>query len=432
MKKTIKKLLSVFFATILLLSATPLGLFQIESFAFDQPYENGDIIEFGSYPQSEVTNSALLKELNSLPKTWISYKYYSGDGTVGSMTAGDFMMYADVSYNGNMYRAVTFSAYRPYYSYYPSSPLYTYQDEYGYMINTVYWFKYEPLKWRVLDIDTGLIISEYIIDTQAYCEAIYYNSTNGEYYKDSAFTTYCNNYAKSDIRKWLNNDFYNTAFSIKERDSIKNSTLDNKAYSISYWQYDSAVTSDNIFLLSHSDAYNLDYFSNNTTKLAFGSDYAKCQGLYVNSTNNASYWYLRTAGNFSDLACRVNYNGEVYDSYSSNVIYYPGIGIRPALKLENVPVSVSLQKAPAKSEYIYKQDEVDLSGIELFVTYFDGTTKTITDTSKMIVSGFSNTTRGEQTVTVDFEGVQAEFKVNVKYTWWQWLIVILLFGWIWY
>ena len=39
--------------------------------------ENGDIVEFGSYPQSLVTNSDLIGYLNLESKTWYAYPYYN-------------------------------------------------------------------------------------------------------------------------------------------------------------------------------------------------------------------------------------------------------------------------------------------------------------------------------------------------------------------
>lgn len=70
----------------------------------------GDIIELGSYPQQRVTDEALLSALDSQEKDWISYNYYSGtDGeSAGSMESGDWMKYADFTYDGIKYRAVTF------------------------------------------------------------------------------------------------------------------------------------------------------------------------------------------------------------------------------------------------------------------------------------------------------------------------------------
>jgi hypothetical protein len=39
---------------------------------------------------------------------------------------------------------------------------------------------------------------------------------------------------------------------------------------------------------------------------------------------------------------------------------------------------------------------------------------------------------GNQVVTVKYNNFTTSYNITVKYTWWQWLLVIFLFGWIWY
>ena len=55
--------------------------------------------------------------------------------------------------------------------------------------------EYEPLKWRVIDPDRGLVICETIVDSQPYSNTVY--EENEEFYSDSACTVYSNNYAES-------------------------------------------------------------------------------------------------------------------------------------------------------------------------------------------------------------------------------------------
>ena len=81
--------------------------------------------------------------------------------------------------------------------------------------------------------------------------------------------------------------------------------------------------------------------------------------------------------------------------------------------------------------YRYRRG-VSLSGIELEVTYESGKRETVTDTSLMTVTGFNNTKRGVQTLTVSYEGQKAEYQVTVRALWWQWILLIVCFGWIWY
>lgn len=94
--------------------------------------------------------------------------------------------------------------------------------------------------------------------------------------------------------------------------------------------------------------------------------------------------------------------------------------------------SIAIAKLPSKNAYTYRNDSLDLSGLALTVTYSDGTTETVTDTSKMKVTGFDNSKTGTQTVTVEYEGATSKFNVTVSYAWWQWIIRILLLGFLWY
>ncbi len=323
----------------------------------------GDIITFGSYPQSEVTkksDSATYAKLEAAKKNWVSYKYYSGDGSLGSMKQGNWMEYADMDINGdgaNDYRAVRFTQYRPYYTNYSSSSVYSNQDDNGYTVNNIYYFKYEPLKWQVLDPTKGLVLSKSIIDSQAYSNTIYKTGTAVEYefvyWNNASYTKYANDYATSSIHKWLNEDFCNTAFTSAQRQNILPTTLDNSAYSTDYSKYDSVSTTDNVFLLSCSEAQNASYgFTDSETLKAVGTDYAKAQGLYVNS-NKCSCWRLRSASDFSGSACRVDHDGDV-SSYGS--VESTDLGVRPALRLSNLATNTgdsSSAKAhsPAKAPF---------------------------------------------------------------------------------
>ena len=357
MKKLFKKSLAVIMTVAMLLCALPLSEFVIEAEATTTASCNvGDIIEFGSYPQSEVTDSALIKKLNSQTLNWVSYSYYSGTGEYGSMKQGDFMKYADVTYNGTRYRAVLFTEYRPMDTVSSSSVNNSKQDDNGYYTNTVYWFIYEPLKWKVLDTKTGLVLSESIIDTQAYSNTVYYSS--GQYYNNSACSVYANNYAKSSIRQWLNNDFYNTAFSAAEQTDIISTLVDNTAFrwadGSSYDEsafsiYDSTDTTDKIFLLSFDEANNPEYdftkerydYNTDQALLCEGTAYAKCLGLNEakNGLDNEKYpncedWYLRTASYNSLKACTVTSSGYIEINSDANYFVSMPDGIRPAMCVE--------------------------------------------------------------------------------------------------
>lgn len=358
-KNIFKSLLALTLVLIMVLGVAPLNelagvdwasLFAPKAEAVGKTYKVGDIVEFGSYPQSKVTDSSLVSALNKASKKWISYGYYSGEGYGGSMIQGNWMKYADFAYNGTKYRAVTFSQYRPSFTCTLSSSSYTDQDDNGYTPNNIYYFKYEPLKWRILDPSTGLVLCESIIDSQAYSNTVYDYGTDPyhpgptpAYWNDAEHTHYANDYATSSIRAWLNDDFFNTAFSSSQKASILTSELDNKAYSTSYSEYDSETTYDKVFLLSWSEMQNTAYgFPANTSsspaRQARGTDYAKCQGLAVDLSSKCSTQRLRSAGSNSGDACRVDSDGDLWNCWNVDSTDF---GVRPALKISNLASAIS-------------------------------------------------------------------------------------------
>ena len=109
-----KRIFTVILAVCMLLSIAPVTM---AADTADGGYQKGDIIEFGSYPQSKVTDPRIISVLDGFltDDVWVSYDYYIGTGTEydGKMTASDYMKYADLELNGEKYRAVRFSQYRP-------------------------------------------------------------------------------------------------------------------------------------------------------------------------------------------------------------------------------------------------------------------------------------------------------------------------------
>ena len=266
---------------------------------------------------SEITYSDLIAKIEAVGKSisWVDYNYYIGTGTSddGNMKPVDGMMlYKDIPYNGSKYRAVKINQYRPYRTGNTSSE--TYQYDNGYNKGNIYYFKYEPLSWRILDPSEGYVMCNQIIDSQAYQNFIYYNGS--EYYNSEACENYASDWVTSSLRQWLNNSFYKTAFSEEEKEQIGTSHLENKStYSSTY---DSADTYDKIFLISYYDAANSAYGfdsssdANDAARQLKGTDYAKCQGLYVSSScDGPSWWRLRSPNN-SYGATEVVLGGWVY------------------------------------------------------------------------------------------------------------------------
>ncbi len=283
------------------------------------PSEAGEFVLFGSYPQTRVTNEALISELCSLagelPKNgsnmgWTSYKYYIFDEN-----DTDFMWYQDVKYGGVAYRGVYFTDYKPNDTMNTSEE--NRQEENGYTKGTVYWFAFEPLKWRILgELDgKAWIITDMCIDSQAYRNVVWQNS-----------------YVKSSIRQWLNSDFLSSAFTESERESVSRETVTNEMEDedISDGDIPGSDTHDLIHLLSiHEAADNIP-----KEKLAgFATDYAKSQGIFMYKEGGNSMWWLRTPyysiESWAQIVC-----ANKYCYFNSKEISSTETGVRPALWLK--------------------------------------------------------------------------------------------------
>ena len=297
--------------------------FENEHFGIKNHYEN---LVYGAYPQSLVSDTSVTSELDqeygtplSPSDKWTSYNYYAA-GNIAS-----YMSYVDVDDDNDGafdYRGVFYSDYRPINTV-DALGNSSYQYDNGYLNNKVYWFKYEPINWEVLTQDDGklFITSKIILDSQSY-----YHENNEQSFAHNGDSGYANNYELSDMRKWLNDEFYNAAFA-SDRDVVIDTTeVDNSLASTldSANDYISNNTSDKVFLLSRYEAN--EYLSNSALSI-IGSDYAKSQGLYVALENNKGFWGLRTP--YPNQSSQVRYitnNG----SASYDMVSKTSLGIRPA------------------------------------------------------------------------------------------------------
>ena len=327
--KASKKVLSVLLSVLLI--ALTLSCLSVCCTA-GAAYAVGDVVEFGAYPQTQADETPALAAAAE-SAAWKSYSYYSmpEGGTIdnGDMTAGDWMQYADFVCDAVKYRAVKFTAYRP------SATMMrqglagnSWQDNAGYAENTTYYFKYEPLQWRILDPATGLVLCDQCIDAQPY-QNLVRNSVDGKFYIGDSYT-YASDYEKSSIRAWLNEDFYNTAFTDAQKQSIQAAALNNDAYQQHpYMNLNSKPTTDKIFLLSYTQAGDSAYgFAEKADRVAVCTDYAKCQGIIMYSGTDASFrWWLRSPGSFCGDACIVELDGSLS---GGGRVYATGGGVRPA------------------------------------------------------------------------------------------------------
>ena len=164
----------------------------------------------------------------------------------------------------------------------------------------------KPIKWIVMKNEGNqvLLLSKYVLDAKPYNEEL----------EDVTWET-------SDIRQWLNNEFYTTAFNKTEKAKIQTSLIKN--------EYND--TEDKVFLLSEKEAETL--FSNDDERIANPTGYAEKSGVYVNE-KKVAVWWLRSPGDYSGSAAEVGYGGWVYGyGKCGGSVDDSGDGVRPALHL---------------------------------------------------------------------------------------------------
>lgn len=292
----------------------------------------GDTVYFGYYPQSEVTNASLISTLNAkagaLPtaddaKLWTSYGYYV------QSSVKNYMWYIDVQNGSDCYRGVCFTSYRPYYVSGSAYERDSYQDENGYTANQVYWFKFEPIAWSILheDDDTMLLLCDMILDSQAF------QVQNG---------SAANNYAESTVRAFLNEIFFETAFSSLQKQIILTTAVSNNVASTGAGNnpYACADTSDKVFLLSVQEAadaaagFNDAQYDYDTKRAKAPTEYAKAMGTYVSpngSTAGNGRWWMRSPQSSSASYVRLaDCGGPINFLNADNT----AVGVVPALRIQ--------------------------------------------------------------------------------------------------
>lgn len=299
----------------------------------------GDTVYFGSYPKTRVDEDLSAYLMGS----WTDYGYYA------NMEKAELMSYMDFTVDEVKYRAVKIDGNKPYYTDLAATEEKSYVAQNGYTAGNVYFFKFEPIEWRVLDYANGeaMLNTVRCVDGQSY-KAVYFKD-GSVYYGDEAKTVYANDWENSDIRAFLNGSFTDWAFDSAERALLVTKTLDNTA---SYdpentFAKDQKVTDDKVYLLSWADLNNELYgFTGSLIKT--GTDYAESQGLRTSQQSanengeSASWWSLRSSGGKSFTICGVNKYGEATksnttmysDSATDGVVTYTAEGISPVVNIK--------------------------------------------------------------------------------------------------
>ena len=192
----------------------------------------------------------------------------------------------------------------------------------------------EPIEWLVLDKKDGrlLVISRYALDYRPYHE------------KSESIT-----WEKCTLRKWLNDDFLNKAFSANERSLIRSTTIKTER---------SKDTKDKVFLLSTSETEH--YYDSREVGQYEATAYAKAQGKVDYCT-----WWLRSPGFDTDCAAIVNYSGFINLGGDYVDINY---AVRPAMWISPEPIPEPPSDDTLVGDYVvfgsYEQDNDTSNGAE--------------------------------------------------------------------
>lgn len=192
-----------------------------------------------------------------------------------------------------------------------------------------------PIEWIALerDGDTLTLISRYALDCRKYHDTLTYVT-----------------WAKCDLRKWLNREFFSAAFTEEEQKAIVTTHLKNRN-NATYGTYGGADTDDRVFIPSleeikrwydlpdvseHDMLYN-GIFGVSEELIAVPTAYARAQGAataygYTETGKNpCRSWWLRSPGYRTNQAAFVSEKGVVSNPGAS--VDDPYTAVRPVVVL---------------------------------------------------------------------------------------------------
>ena len=174
----------------------------------------------------------------------------------------------------------------------------------------------EDVEWLVLDRqeDKIFVISRYALDCQPYNTEL----------TDATWAT-CS------LRKWLNSEFINNAFTAEEQAMIAEASISADK--------NPQTTQDRVFLLSNEEAAR--YFTTDEARKCATTEYANAQGAYTSWKHSADgkaacWWWTRSplSSDYQDIAYGINAAGS---TNSINPVNHNAGAIRPVLWISLEP-----------------------------------------------------------------------------------------------
>ena len=280
----------------------------IKSWGLNPILDSADnTLTYGLYPQTHVTNKIIIDALELL-----THKENNG----WYLLNGDYYAKATATYAASQQSNVGKREF---------------EDGEEIIVGTTYWFKCEPVRWKVLSTEEN----EYLLLSSILLDARRYYSTSS-----SKTASFASNYMNSEIRGWLNGDFYNSIFRLNDS-CVQTVVVDNSAattYSSSN-AYACSDTEDKMYFLSYQDYLNTAFGF--TTERQWDdlrkcrtSDWARANGAYGRYLSyDAEYWTRSPCpADSSKMETVSGISGSLVRAFKINV--GEKCGVRPAITIE--------------------------------------------------------------------------------------------------
>lgn len=327
----------------------------------------GNNIYFGHWPQTCERDENVIAKLNEMAKNIPVFNDIDKPENWAYYENSQYIWYIDVIYSGTKYRGFYMKEVRPTTN---GGLGYSYVSANHYASRQVYWFKVEPIKWRILTTsgNSAYIMSDIALDAFRLEPNRYQGFYKGEYgvfrgIKESDVDgTYANNWEYCFLRRWLNETFYNEVFNDLQKEIIKTTRLDNSARSCNPDEYPTYYpntyssqnkpgenkyaaqckdTDDKIFLLSLRDittaeyGFKKDVLAEDPARNLLATDFAKFCGAPMDIYEEKYVtWYTRSPS-IGSSGGNDGYSTFVLDRHAKGAIdstdLTPDGGVVPAL-----------------------------------------------------------------------------------------------------
>lgn len=263
----------------------------------NDPHDLGNFVNYGMYPQSHVSDISRINQLNLLT-TPNSAGYYEYEGEY-YLKETSHLVEESSRIDGGCY----------------------FNDNSAIIDGTEYWFKVDPIKWKVVGEDE----TSYTLFSDLILDASLYSSGEGK----------SNNYASSELRQFLNNDFCNKAFYGVDLPLVSgvDNSLASTGDSVNHYTCDN--TSDRVFApsrvgLGYIDGYDPDADIKRENRKKLTSEYVRIKANAY-PDYSGQYWTRTPNADESTKSYIVDHTGGIVNIYYVDSIY--GIAVCPMIRI---------------------------------------------------------------------------------------------------